>query len=147
MTSSTLLRRWRRSMPLLRLEDRTLPSNGLDYDPTRLGPEPIHQPQLTALPPGIADPGQGFSADRFLVQPAFDAAGHALMNNKSRFNDDLLRLYNAWQQYGANWAGHPFQASDILQVDVHGNVEVNLTARDVVALKPALTAAGFHILF
>ena len=41
---------------------------------------------------------------------------------------------------------HAFQGSDLLQVDDKGNVEINLTA-NVVALRPALEAAGFHVLY
>src|SRR5262245_54595771 len=147
MTASMLPRRWRRSMTLMRLEDRTLPSNGLDYDPTRLGPAPINQPLLTHLPEGIADTGLGFGAEQFPVQPAFDSTGKALLSNKSRFNHDLLRLYDDWQLNGSSWTAHPFQGSELLQVDAHGNVEVNLTARDVISLQPGLERAGFHVLY
>ena len=35
----------------------------------------MNLPQLTALPPGLADPGLGFSGDLFPASAAFNAAG------------------------------------------------------------------------
>lgn len=82
---------------------------------------------------------------------AFDEAGRALPGNKSIVMDQLLWLYNAYQDRGANWNQPEPNSIDQLratpganlQVDTVGRVLVRINARDVARLEPALIRIGF----
>ena len=120
-----------------RMEDRTMPSTGF-VGPLQFWNE---EPRISA----VRDERLAITGDVVPSQPAFDAFGTALPQNKSRIDSDLLRLYNAWQTNGPDWAAEPFQASDLLQVDANGYVQMSITARDTRELRPSLVAAGFRV--
>src|SRR4051794_32994441 len=87
-----------------------------------------------------------------ITGPAFDQAGRAVPGSRSMIDDQLLWLFNAYQDRGANWAdpgpgdshGPLTSSPQDLQVDAGGRVFARVMANDVGTLRPKLTAIGFE---
>jgi hypothetical protein len=93
----------------------------------------------------VTNPVVQFSPDGMPIpNPAFDAAGRALPGNKSRVDDSVLRLFNAYQDLGSGWASAEPDDARALQVDGSGRVMLRFMANDVAALEARLALLGFE---